>query len=162
MMMPPPPADLGAPPGGGPPPTDAKEPGPRGNVPEASNERRPGLKYNAAVKSSSVEEFLESVDDWPEDMRKRAAEIWPDPDMILEIRTAAEEPAKVADPEDPDDPQTWTLTGNQEVVQQDGKDVILEGGNRFEVPAKEGRRYSLIDPLAEALEDGGETSQSDE
>jgi hypothetical protein len=36
-------------PGGGPPAAQAMAPGPRGNVPEVSNERRPGLTYNTSV-----------------------------------------------------------------------------------------------------------------
>jgi hypothetical protein len=36
-------------PGGGPPAAQAMPPGPRGNVPEVSNERRPGLTYNTSV-----------------------------------------------------------------------------------------------------------------
>jgi hypothetical protein len=36
-------------PGGGPPAAQGMAPGPRGNVPEVSNERRPGLTYNTSV-----------------------------------------------------------------------------------------------------------------
>lgn len=51
IVMPGPPADLGGgpgtvAPGGGPPPTSGIPGQPRGNVPEISNERRPGLTYN--------------------------------------------------------------------------------------------------------------------
>jgi hypothetical protein len=51
INMPPPPPGLGsgpgtAPPGGGAPAATPTAPGPAGNVPQVSNERRPGLKYN--------------------------------------------------------------------------------------------------------------------
>jgi hypothetical protein len=42
----------GTPPGGGPPPTSPNSPS-RGTVPEASNERRPGLTYNSPVSSTN-------------------------------------------------------------------------------------------------------------
>jgi hypothetical protein len=51
VVMPPAPPGLGAPPGGGPPATQATPAGPRGNVPEVSNERRPGLTYNTPLSS---------------------------------------------------------------------------------------------------------------
>jgi hypothetical protein len=64
IMMPNPPGDImggqglgpggigGTPPGGGPPPAGVTPPGPRGTVPEVSNERRPGLTYNTHVETS--------------------------------------------------------------------------------------------------------------
>lgn len=67
IVMPSPPPGLGAgpgsaPPGGGPPPASPMAAGPRGNVPEVSNERRPGLTYNthrvARTTGSVFEEFL--------------------------------------------------------------------------------------------------------
>jgi hypothetical protein len=54
VVMPPAPPGLtggGAPPGGGPPVAEATPGGPRGNVPEVSNERRPGLTYNTPLSS---------------------------------------------------------------------------------------------------------------
>lgn len=72
IVMPPPPSDLGSPdgslgpggaggsvPGGGPPQTQPIT-GPAGNVPEISNERRPGLTYNTSV---NEEERLASSDE---------------------------------------------------------------------------------------------------
>ena len=44
------------PPGGGPPPASPVPPGPRGTVPEVSNERRPGLTYNTSVEASTTDE----------------------------------------------------------------------------------------------------------
>jgi hypothetical protein len=62
IVVPPPPPGLGGgpgtvPPGGGPPPTSPIPAGPRGTVPEISNERRPGLTYNptASVRTARVE-----------------------------------------------------------------------------------------------------------
>jgi hypothetical protein len=72
IMMPPVPGGLGGgpgtvPPGGGPPPASPMQPGPRGIVPEVSNERRPGLNYGptASVRSARVtfpvlNDFIES------------------------------------------------------------------------------------------------------
>lgn len=64
VTMPPPPGggpagQLGpgpgtAPPGGGAPPAAPMRAGPSGSVPQVSNERRPGLKYNARARTSSV------------------------------------------------------------------------------------------------------------
>jgi len=53
INMPPPPPGLGsgpgtAPPGGGAPAASPMAPGPAGTVPQVSNERRPGLKYNTS------------------------------------------------------------------------------------------------------------------
>lgn len=67
IVMPSPPAGLGGgpgtvPPGGGPPPASPMAAGPRGNVPEVSNERRPGLTYNthrvAAREGSDLNAFM--------------------------------------------------------------------------------------------------------
>jgi hypothetical protein len=70
IVMPGPPPGLGGgpgtvPPGGGPPPASPLPPGPRGTVPEVSNERRPGLTYNptasvrtARVQSSTLDHFM--------------------------------------------------------------------------------------------------------
>ena len=72
IVMPPPPAGLddgggdlgpggqgGTPSGGGPPPTAPISPGPPGTVPDVSNERRPGLKYNTNVNEASADETSE-------------------------------------------------------------------------------------------------------
>lgn len=150
MMMPPDP-DAGAPPGGGPPATDPNSAGPRGTVPEASNERRPGLKYNA--KTASVDEFLGTVEEWPEEMRKRAAEIWDNPDVILEA--AAEEVEAPANVED-EEPSAWTLKAGQIMEEHNGETIILEGSSRLDVPVEGSKRYTLIDPLAEPLDVGDE------
>ncbi|MEM3008386.1 MAG: hypothetical protein QXY15_10090, partial [Candidatus Nitrosotenuis sp.] len=61
-VMPPPPPDLGLGPGGagqpvpggGPPPRGAIEPGPRGAVPEISNERRPGMPLSSTLKMAGI------------------------------------------------------------------------------------------------------------
>jgi len=57
IVMPEPPAGLGgeAVPGGGPPAAQPMPPGPAGNVPEVSNERRPGLTYNTSHQSSDLQ-----------------------------------------------------------------------------------------------------------
>jgi hypothetical protein len=154
MMMPPPPEDAGAPPGGGPPATDPMEAGPRGNVPEASNERRQGLKYNASVNGpvDSLEKLAELTSGWSESLRKRAVEIYANPDSIP---LAEHEAATVEDEtEEGSDPKTWALKKNQEVAQDEqGEPIILEGSNRTFVPAEKGKRYSLIDPLAAPLDE---------
>jgi hypothetical protein len=67
IVMPGPPPGLGGgpgtvAPGGGPPPNSPMAPGPRGTVPEVSNERRPGLTYNtrtARTQSSILAEFMD-------------------------------------------------------------------------------------------------------
>lgn len=66
MVMPDPPSGLGGgpgtvPPGGGPPPASPTPAGPRGTVPEVSNERRPGLNYNTSVTSSSEKDLKDDV-----------------------------------------------------------------------------------------------------
>jgi hypothetical protein len=72
IMMPPVPGGLGGgpgtvPPGGGPPPASPMPAGPRGTVPEVSNERRPGLNYGptANVRTARatypmLDEFIKS------------------------------------------------------------------------------------------------------
>ena len=162
MMPPPPPGLLGpgpgtAPPGGGAPPTAPNGPT-RGTVPEVSNERRPGLTYNAAkealaggpVDMMSLEELAETIQEWPEDWRKRAADVWHD----LNGDPIEDDAAKVAAHDDEssetEDPDTWILTRNQQIVEEDGEPVILEGKKprmafQFNEPKK---HYQLIDPLA--------------
>lgn len=73
IVMPSPPPGLGGgpgtvPPGGGPPPMSPMQPGPRGTVPDVSNERRPGLTYNtrtrvAAADGSPLAKFLAAHED---------------------------------------------------------------------------------------------------
>lgn len=73
IVMPPAPPGLGAgpgtvAPGGGPPPASPMAPGPRGTVPEVSNERRPGLTYNTHVRTArkvnaTLDEFMAEHDD---------------------------------------------------------------------------------------------------
>lgn len=99
IVMPPPPPGLGGgpgtvPPGGGPPPTTGIQPGPAGNVPQVSNERRPGLTYNtrvrtAATEDSPIRQFMSKLDvddegnshlgipfmDYVEDHHKAAGEL---------------------------------------------------------------------------------------
>lgn len=161
VMPPPPPGLLGpgpgqAPPGGGPPPTGPMPPGPRGNVPEVSNERRPGLSYNAALEAAqahdvmSLEQLSQKTQEWPEDLRKRAAEIW------HEV-TGAEPNAKVAQVEgnsETENPDTWILGSNQQQIEEAGEPAILEGRKprvTFQIAPE--KRYSLIDPLAETKDE---------
>lgn len=168
MMMPPPP-DLGpgpgtAPPGGGPPaiaPNEAQ----RGTVPEASNERRPGLRYNAGVEIANLDELAERTAGWPEDMRKRAVEIfWQNPtyDVELEVKEASDKlegSAEIAE-----DPETWELQPGQTVAKnEEGQDIIVEGHNRrLFIPVEATKRYSLIDPLATPLDTGVEVEPKSE
>jgi hypothetical protein len=76
INMPPPPPGLGAgpgtaPPGGGTPAATPTAPGPPGTVPQVSNERRPGLKYNthnvggrlAGREGSDLDQFLSDYPD---------------------------------------------------------------------------------------------------
>lgn len=164
MMMPPPPDMGGGPPGGGPPATDPMEPGPRGNVPEASNERREGLKYNASVSGpiDDLEKLAKLTKDWPENMRKRAAEIFVNPDSVPLVVERSTTAATIDDIEETEDPMTWDLKKNQKVEQQGNESVILEGSDRVFVPVEAGKRYSLIDPLAEDLDLEEETEEINE
>lgn len=167
MMMPPPPPDLfgGAPPGGGPPAAQPTPAGPRGTVPEVSNERRPGLTYNASMSMDEAREALANtmgaaitLDDlakrtsgWPEDMRKRAVDIWNG--TADEITVGEPEEAFDRLASETDDPETWALKSNQRVEQVDGQSIIVEGANRLSLPVEAGKRYALIDPMADALEE---------
>lgn len=164
MVMPPPPADMGAPSGGGPPAIDPMEPGPRGNVPEASNERREGLKYNASVEGpiDSLDKLASLTADWPEEAKKRAVQIYASPDSApptVEPTTSASIEDEETEETD-SDPSTWDLKQGQKVEQHNGEPIILEGSERLFVPAEPGKRYALIDPLAEPLDE--ETDEPEE
>jgi hypothetical protein len=164
MMMPPPPDMGGAPPGGGAPATDPNEAGPRGNVPEASNERREGLKYNAGFegKVGNLDDLANMTRGWPEDMRRRATQIFANPDSVSVPQVVHEGAATISETEteeETSDPTTWELGHNQKADEQDGKSIILEGSNRLFVPAEPGKRYALIDPLAEPLDELEETDE---
>src|ERR1039458_3837886 len=165
MVMPPPPPGLmgpgsGAPPGGGPPPTAPNAPGPRGNVPEASNERRPGLSYNAATGHGlSLEELSAATTEWPEPWRKRAVQIWSGApvDKLEEEKVAA----TLAEGEIETDPETWALGFHQKLEEDNGHKIIVEGRRRNpDPPVDPGKRYSLVDPLAPALKDTVENTDA--
>lgn len=173
MVMPPPPSGLlgpgagQAPPGGGPPPTAPNEAS-RGNVPEASNERRPGLTYNASVvkvgEELDFEELSELVKDWPEPWRKRAAQIWsgaPVTDALENPGESQVTAATLSPGEVENDPSTWTLRPYSKVEEKDGKPIIVEGGTRaLSIPVEEGKRYSLVDPLATDLKEPIDTHET--
>lgn len=170
MMMPPAPPGLlgpgagGAPPGGGPPPTAPTPPGPRGNVPEVSNERRPGLSYNASAMTHEaamealatkmppldLEALDELTDLWPSEYRKRAAAVWreinePEAEDLPEVY------ANVTD--ETEDPTTWIVKSNQTIDEENGEPIIIEGkARRLSIPVEPKKRYSMIDPLADPLE----------
>jgi hypothetical protein len=160
MVMPPPPPGLmgGAPPGGGPPPTAPNEAGPRGTVPEASNERRPGLSYNASQKMS-WDEIIAASNDWPEEYRKRAIQIWAGAEpQVAEVHEAS---ATVSS-ETEDDPTTWVLKTHQTLETSDGERFIMEGGKRaLSIPTEPHKRYALVDPLAPALEEEIDTDDTE-
>ena len=160
MVMPPPPPGLlgpgsGAqPPGGGPPPTAPNAPM-RGTVPEASNERRPGLTYNAAKAkvASSLNEMAGREVEWPAEWHERTAAVWQE--ITGEELGDAKVAANVTESSETEDPDTWILTSNQERIEEQGEPAILEGKKprmafEFDEPHK---RYSLIDPLATTPKD---------
>lgn len=154
----------GAPPGGGAPPTAPKAPGPAGNVPDASNERRPGLKYNTSVKQqlageklASAAEIEEALSEWPEEWRKRAVVIRDSieltggfiPGAIDEPDSRTASDTLVEDGEN-EDPKTWVLKSNQKIAQEDGQDVIVEKNKkRMNFPVEASKKYSIVDPYNE-------------
>jgi intein/homing endonuclease len=193
MMMPPPPADLGAgpgsaPPGGGPPPTGPTEGGPAGNVPNISNERRPGLTYNT---KTAAGELTSEPDDWSMTdritgelatdyelgniaeeqgwsgtMKKRAKDIR---DEIRDygsfthtnpslVTSSSDGDGSIGDDEQTDDPTTWKLAANQELIEEDGNQAILARSKKkkLNIPVEASKKYSIVDPLAEALDESDE------
>jgi hypothetical protein len=160
-MMPGPPPDLFGPtPGGGPPVVGPTPPGPRGNVPEVSNERRPGLTYNASRGGEvrDLDDLAERTKDLPEEWRLRAVALW--------TGAADEEPEHVSKTSDTlenetEDPDTWELKVGQRVEHEGDKTFIVEGSNRLSLPGPAGKRYSLIDPMAEGLEEEKPLAEDD-
>lgn len=162
MMPPPPPGLLGPgpgaqPPGGGAPPTAPNSPQ-RGTVPEASNERRPGLTYNAAQErvAASLAQLAGREVEMPAIWQERTVAVWRELNDIPEDGPQdAKVAAHVEESTETGDPDTWILTSNQQIVEEDGEPVILEGKkSRMAFEFKEPRkRYQLIDPLATPTED---------
>jgi hypothetical protein len=181
MVLPPPPAGLlgpgpgTAPPGGGPPPMGGMQPGPAGNVPQVSNERRPGLTYNTALnvaiasaeRLATDEELAQLTADWPEEYRKMAVAVrdrlgglYPSKlreDALPEIREGSDIVSS-----ETEDPGTWILKNGQTIEDQDGTQVILEGRRKeASLPIKPEKKYLLIDPLAPPLEETSDSSNTD-
>jgi hypothetical protein len=225
IVMPSPPPGLGpgpgtVPPGGGPPPAGAIPPGPRGTVPEISNERRPGLTYNtrtarvAPKQGSVLAEFIGEhqsevdgvmfdtlgipfqdfvadhneldrdygeLDQLPREEVERLYELWPQFEgqyreavtqeivaKLAELQEQAEDDTLEKDEsvEEPDTP----LKRNQEIktgktesgAGKDGEWVMeRKASKRIVVELPPEKKYSIVDPEAEPLEDVKESSESD-
>lgn len=163
-QMPSPPGGMGpgpgtAPPGGGPPPMAPGGPaGGPGAAPQISNERRPGLTYNTAV--NTIESPV-TQEEWPEEMQNRAKVIQDSIDKYgwFYESPETEEPkiSAILDSEDPNDPKTWILRANQKIAQHNGENVIVESNKkRLNLPIEAHKKYSIIDPLAEELDESTE------
>jgi hypothetical protein len=217
IVMPSPPPGLGpgpgtVPPGGGPPPIGGIPPGPRGTVPEVSNERRPGLTYNtrtrvAHSKESALGEFLaehdnlgipfqdfladhnESDKDYSELSELTRAEIeglydkWPQYASHYQGAVAQEIAARVAELQAEEEDDTLEedesveeadapleLKRNQELktgktekgTGEEGEWIIERKAKKrvvLELPPE--KKYSIVDPEAEPLDDEEESSESD-
>lgn len=163
--MPPPPPGLLGPggagpdmaPGGGPPPAGPESGGPPGNVPDVSNERRQGLKYNTHV--ASQEELEALISQWPEEWQHRAKMIQ---DAVTisggytpgSFEVESHQSGDTLDSSETEDSATWKLRKHQSVVEENGGTGILERhSKRVEVPVQPAKKYSLIDPLAPELTD---------
>lgn len=146
IVMPGPPDGIGGgpgsvPPGGGPPPASPVPPGPRGNVPEVSNERRPGLTYNTSL-DERVAAWLE---DLPEDEES---------DILGEEESV---------------PQELVLKSHQELREGETENVKEEGEwilekrakKRYVVELPAEKKYSIVDPEATPPTDDEEESTSE-
>jgi hypothetical protein len=218
IVMPSPPPGLGpgpgtVPPGGGPPPAGAIPPGPRGTVPEVSNERRPGLTYNtrtARVGPKTGSEWASflgehddlgvpfwdfvadhneqdrdygELDDLPRDEIERLYSEWPQHATTYQAAVATEIASKLAElqeqaetdtlekddsAEEPEKP--FVLARNQELKrgkrpdrdEDDGEEWILErkAKKRIVVELPPEKKYSIVDPEAEPLEDVKDLSEN--
>ncbi len=152
IVMPDAPAGLGGgpgtvAPGGGPPPASPTPGGPRGNVPEVSNERRPGLTYNTGAQ---------------DDMRGRVLA------HLAAIAELHDEDESDTLPEE--EPKELELKRNQELKEGATESVKEEGEWILEKKAKKRhvlelppeKKYSIVDPEAPPLTDEEESSESDE
>jgi hypothetical protein len=167
-QMPAPPSGLGpgpgtAPPGGGAPPMAPGGPAGGGtNAPQISNERRPGLTYNTA----SVNDIYSPIpqENWPKEMQDRAIVIKESIDKYgwFYEEPEDEEPklSAILNNEDPDDPETWILKANQKIAKHNGENIIIESHKkRLNLPIEAHKKYSLIDPLSETLENLDESTK---
>jgi hypothetical protein len=175
MMMPDaPPGLLGpgpgsAPPGGGTPPISPESGGPPGNVPDVSNERRPGLSYNTHTASAdwegisyprfagvlaSKDEIEDLADVWPLPWRKRAVEIreeleqyggftYQEPLSVVSklAASSAIDATVIEDSSETEDPNTWNLSGTQSKdTDTEGNDIIMhQGKKRIDMPIEASR-----------------------
>jgi hypothetical protein len=146
-----------APPGGGPPAMSPMQPGPPGNVPAVSNERRPGLTYNTHHEPMISEAALvDAISEWPESLQKRAASIYEEirnPESVSDTVIASSEESEISpDNGETDDPETWVLGSRQSLDTEGDETIILEGRrNRPDIFIESTKRYSIIDPLAPSL-----------
>lgn len=152
VVMPPPPPGIGGPggglgpepgtagpeaaPGGGPPPTAPFQPGRPGTVPEVSNERRPGLTYNTKTSTDESED------------------------------------ATIEDDVEPEEPQDEELGPREELVGEKGDDdeIDLKTARivertlrpRAEIEQRTEKKYSIVDPDADPLDDDDNVSEEEE
>lgn len=156
IVMPGPPGGLGTgadgavPPGGGPPPASPIPAGPRGTVPEVSNERRQGLQYNTSVSAMTDQELAEAV------QKKLAALAKESESDIL--------PEEESEPEDLKLKNFQELKqGSTENVKEDGEWILERRAKKrhvVELP-EDKSKYSIVDPEAPPLEDDEEESTSE-
>lgn len=187
IVMPPPPAGIGGgpgtvPPGGGAPPTSPTQGGPAGNVPQVSNERRPGLKYNTHT-AKDVEWAAPFMDDEEIDdkMANRLAQVYDEyPDTVKKFiqKVASDNSVESDNPSDPaillGEVDDFTLTDSQQLVKNAGDDQLenftgeeyIFEASKSKTPVKiatpEAKRYSIIDPLYTPPEEKDEQESESE
>jgi hypothetical protein len=160
VVMPPPPADLGsgpgtAPPGGGPPPTSPIQGGPPGNVPEVSNERRPGLEYGSSV--GNVEMLKSAYHERARLAKEYLALAANKVDTPNESDIVDEEFELKDNQELRDSSVSWKIHGKIQTAEQS----ILETPTKRKVSFEAEKKYSIIDPLAQ-IEESEDTDESTE
>jgi hypothetical protein len=156
IVMPDPPPDLGsgpgtAPPGGGAPPTSPIEGGPAGNVPEVSNERRPGLDYGSSVTSSAP--TLETIIAVYKERARLAKLMLADEEAEVDTNDESaivDEELELKDNQElREGSNKWKFHGRTVTAEQS----ILEVPKKRKVSFETEKKYSIVDPLAEIIDE---------
>jgi len=125
-------------PGGGPPPASPVPAGPRGTVPEVSNERRPGLTYNTSASEK------EAANDLQDDEASDTLSEQEEDEFELKRNQELHE-------------------GATDNVKEKGEWILEKRAKkRHVVDLPPEKKYSLVDPEAKPLPDEEESSESDE